>query len=112
MTAISSRKSGSVTLVLTRNCVIYPPNCAFFFFFLNNPPPPEISPLPLPPPFRILGERGPAPRRFVADVSHELRTPLATLAAVADVLDEEAARLPEPAGRAARLVSQETLNLT
>ncbi|MEV4298442.1 HAMP domain-containing sensor histidine kinase [Microbispora rosea] len=51
-------------------------------------------------------------RRFVADVSHELRTPLAALAAVADVLDEEAARLPEPAGRAARLVSQETLSLT
>ncbi|WP_406675033.1 HAMP domain-containing sensor histidine kinase [Nonomuraea sp. N2-4H] len=51
-------------------------------------------------------------RRFVADVSHELRTPLAALAAVADVLDEEAADLPEPAGRAARLVSQETLNLT
>ncbi|MEV5743205.1 HAMP domain-containing sensor histidine kinase [Microbispora rosea] len=51
-------------------------------------------------------------RRFVADVSHELRTPLAALAAVADVLDEEAVRLPEPAGRAARLVSQETLNLT
>ncbi|TDD19371.1 sensor histidine kinase [Nonomuraea diastatica] len=51
-------------------------------------------------------------RRFVADVSHELRTPLAALAAVADVLDEEAAALPEPAGRAARLVSQETLNLT
>jgi two-component system sensor histidine kinase MtrB len=51
-------------------------------------------------------------RRFVADVSHELRTPLSALAAVADVLDEEAAGLPEPAGRAARLVSQETLNLT
>ncbi|MER6945835.1 HAMP domain-containing sensor histidine kinase [Nonomuraea sp. NPDC000554] len=51
-------------------------------------------------------------RRFVADVSHELRTPLAALAAVADVLEEEAAQLPEPAGRAARLVSQETLNLT
>lgn len=51
-------------------------------------------------------------RRFVADVSHELRTPLAALAAVADILDEEAAQLPEPAGRAARLVSQETLNLT
>ncbi|SPL90523.1 two-component system sensor kinase [[Actinomadura] parvosata subsp. kistnae] len=51
-------------------------------------------------------------RRFVADVSHELRTPLAALAAVAEVLDEEAAGLPEPAGRAARLVSQETLNLT
>lgn len=51
-------------------------------------------------------------RRFVADVSHELRTPLAALAAVADVLEEEAAELPEAAGRAARLVSQETLNLT
>ncbi|MEV4096177.1 HAMP domain-containing sensor histidine kinase [Streptosporangium saharense] len=51
-------------------------------------------------------------RRFVADVSHELRTPLAALAAVAEVLDEEAAQLPEHAGRAARLVSQETLNLT
>ncbi|MEU8382311.1 HAMP domain-containing sensor histidine kinase [Streptosporangium sp. NPDC048865] len=51
-------------------------------------------------------------RRFVADVSHELRTPLAALAAVADVLEEEAAGLPDPAGRAARLVSQETLNLT
>lgn len=51
-------------------------------------------------------------RRFVADVSHELRTPLAALAAVADVLDEEAAGLPEHAGRAARLVSQETFNLT
>jgi signal transduction histidine kinase len=51
-------------------------------------------------------------RRFVADVSHELRTPLAALTAVADVLDEEAAGLPESAGRAARLVSQETLNLT
>lgn len=51
-------------------------------------------------------------RRFVADVSHELRTPLAALASVADVLDEEAAQLPEPAGTAARLVSQETHNLT
>ncbi|WP_235030650.1 sensor histidine kinase [Nonomuraea solani] len=51
-------------------------------------------------------------RRFVADVSHELRTPLAALTAVADVLEEEAAELPDPAGRAARLVSQETLNLT
>ncbi|TDE42366.1 HAMP domain-containing histidine kinase [Nonomuraea mesophila] len=51
-------------------------------------------------------------RRFVADVSHELRTPLAALAAVADVLDEEADGLPDPAGRAARLVSRETLNLT
>ncbi|GAA4425593.1 HAMP domain-containing sensor histidine kinase [Actinokineospora soli] len=51
-------------------------------------------------------------RRFVADVSHELRTPLAALTAVADVLDDEADRLPEPAGTAARLVSRETHNLT
>ncbi|MET0135264.1 MAG: HAMP domain-containing sensor histidine kinase [Kibdelosporangium sp.] len=51
-------------------------------------------------------------RRFVADVSHELRTPLAAMAAVTDVLDEEAPRLPGDAGRAARLVSQETKNLT
>jgi two-component system, OmpR family, sensor histidine kinase MtrB len=51
-------------------------------------------------------------RRFVADVSHELRTPLAALTAVADVLDEEADRMPDPAARAARLVSQEALNLT
>jgi len=51
-------------------------------------------------------------RRFVADVSHELRTPLAALTAVADVLEEEAARLPAPADRAARLVGRETLNLT
>ena len=51
-------------------------------------------------------------RRFVADVSHELRTPLTALVAVADVLDEEAGTLSEPAARAARLVSQEALNLT
>ncbi|MEV6230921.1 HAMP domain-containing sensor histidine kinase [Saccharopolyspora shandongensis] len=51
-------------------------------------------------------------RRFVADVSHELRTPLAALAAVTDVLDEEAAHLPGHAGRAARLVSQEAHNLS
>ncbi|RKR91606.1 two-component system sensor histidine kinase MtrB [Micromonospora pisi] len=51
-------------------------------------------------------------RRFVADVSHELRTPLAAMTAVTDVLDEEAAQLPGDAGRAARLVSQETQNLT
>ncbi|MEQ4304011.1 HAMP domain-containing sensor histidine kinase [Plantactinospora sp. B6F1] len=51
-------------------------------------------------------------RRFVADVSHELRTPLAAMTAVTDVLDEEAPRLPGDAGRAARLVSQETQNLT
>ncbi|MEU5909474.1 ATP-binding protein [Micromonospora sp. NPDC047527] len=51
-------------------------------------------------------------RRFVADVSHELRTPLAAMTAVTDVLDEEADRLPGDAGRAARLVSQETQSLT
>jgi two-component system sensor histidine kinase MtrB len=51
-------------------------------------------------------------RRFVADVSHELRTPLAAMTAVADVLDEEAARLPADASQAARIVSQETHNLT
>ncbi|MGW0216919.1 ATP-binding protein [Micromonospora chokoriensis] len=51
-------------------------------------------------------------RRFVADVSHELRTPLAAMTAVTDVLDEEAEHLPGDAGRAARLVSQETQNLT
>jgi two-component system sensor histidine kinase MtrB len=51
-------------------------------------------------------------RRFVADVSHELRTPLAAMTAVADVLDEEAAAMPGDAARAARLVSQETRNLT
>ncbi|MEV4758809.1 HAMP domain-containing sensor histidine kinase [Micromonospora sp. NPDC049559] len=51
-------------------------------------------------------------RRFVADVSHELRTPLAAMTAVTDVLDEEADRLPGDAGRAARLVSEETQKLT
>ena len=50
-------------------------------------------------------------RRFVADVSHELRTPLAAMTAVTDVLDEEAEQLPGDAGKAARLVSQETQNL-
>jgi two-component system sensor histidine kinase MtrB len=51
-------------------------------------------------------------RRFVADVSHELRTPLAAMTVVTDVLDEEAPGLSGDAGRAARLVSQETHNLT
>ncbi|MCI2423365.1 HAMP domain-containing histidine kinase [Saccharopolyspora sp. K220] len=51
-------------------------------------------------------------RRFVADVSHELRTPLAAMTALTDVLDDEAPRLPADAGKAARLVSQETHNLT
>ncbi|WIX77799.1 HAMP domain-containing sensor histidine kinase [Amycolatopsis carbonis] len=51
-------------------------------------------------------------RRFVADVSHELRTPLAAMTAVTEVLEAEVAGLPEIAGRAVRLVSQETHNLT
>jgi two-component system, OmpR family, sensor histidine kinase MtrB len=51
-------------------------------------------------------------RRFVADVSHELRTPLAAMTAVTDVLDDEAQHLPGDAGRAARLVSEETQKLT
>ncbi len=51
-------------------------------------------------------------RRFVSDVSHELRTPLAAMTAVTDVLDDEAQRLPGDAGRAARLVSEETHKLT
>lgn len=51
-------------------------------------------------------------KRFVADVSHELRTPLAAMSAVTDVLDEDAPDLGTDAGKAARLVSQETRNLT
>ena len=51
-------------------------------------------------------------RRFVADVSHELRTPLAAMTAVTDVLDDAAQRLPGDAGKAARLVSEETQKLT
>jgi len=49
-------------------------------------------------------------RRFVADVSHELRTPLAAMTAVADVLDEE--DLTTDGAQAARIVGQETRNLT
>lgn len=51
-------------------------------------------------------------RRFVADVSHELRTPLAAVTAVADMLEEDADRLPADLGAAARLVGRETHNLT
>ncbi|MFC9975768.1 ATP-binding protein [Spirillospora sp. NPDC127200] len=58
-----------------------------------------------------LREREAAARRFVADVSHELRTPLAAMAAVSDVLDEDAAGLPPDTAAAARLVSAETGNL-
>ncbi|MGN9840783.1 ATP-binding protein [Nonomuraea sp. H19] len=46
-------------------------------------------------------------RRFVADVSHELRTPLTAMTAVADVLSEEADRLPEAPAEAVRLVLSE-----
>ncbi|MGP4043282.1 sensor histidine kinase [Streptomyces sp. 2A115] len=50
-------------------------------------------------------------RRFVADVSHELRTPLAAMAAVTDVLDEDAARLEGDTATAVRLISEETVKL-
>ncbi|WP_020673735.1 sensor histidine kinase [Amycolatopsis nigrescens] len=50
-------------------------------------------------------------RRFVADVSHELRTPLAAMAAVTEVLDEDADQLPADTAMAARLVSEETRKL-
>ncbi|MFD8559370.1 ATP-binding protein [Streptosporangium canum] len=46
-------------------------------------------------------------RRFVADVSHELRTPLTAMTAVADMLSEEAERLPEGPATAVRLVLRE-----
>lgn len=46
-------------------------------------------------------------RRFVADVSHELRTPLTAMTAVADMLSEEADRLPQAPAEAVRLVLRE-----
>jgi two-component system sensor histidine kinase MtrB len=46
-------------------------------------------------------------RRFVADVSHELRTPLTAMTAVADMLSEEAERLPAAPAEAVRLVLHE-----
>ncbi|GAA4565783.1 sensor histidine kinase [Planotetraspora kaengkrachanensis] len=46
-------------------------------------------------------------RRFVADVSHELRTPLTAMTAVTDMLTEDAARLPDDAGEAMRIVVRE-----
>ncbi|MFI6296154.1 ATP-binding protein [Nonomuraea sp. NPDC050790] len=46
-------------------------------------------------------------RRFVADVSHELRTPLTAMTAVADMLMEEAERLPAAPAEAVRLVLSE-----
>ncbi|MER7999606.1 HAMP domain-containing sensor histidine kinase [Streptomyces sp. NPDC095613] len=50
-------------------------------------------------------------RAFAADVSHELRTPLAAMAAVTDVLDEDAAGLDPDTATAVRLISQETTKL-
>ncbi|SDI82201.1 sensor histidine kinase [Nonomuraea jiangxiensis] len=50
-------------------------------------------------------------RRFVADVSHELRTPLTAMTAVADMLYEEANRLPEAPAEAVRLVLREIVRL-
>ncbi|GAA0949274.1 HAMP domain-containing sensor histidine kinase [Nonomuraea longicatena] len=46
-------------------------------------------------------------RRFVADVSHELRTPLTAMTAVADMLSDEAERLPREPAEAVRLVLSE-----
>ncbi|OIJ94873.1 sensor histidine kinase [Streptomyces colonosanans] len=51
-------------------------------------------------------------RRFAADVSHELRTPLAAMAAVTDVLDEEATVLGADTATAVGLISEETRRLT
>ncbi|MBD0742707.1 sensor histidine kinase [Streptomyces sp. CBMA152] len=52
-------------------------------------------------------------RRFAADVSHELRTPLAAMAAVTDVLDEDARSgdLPPDTADAVQLISDETRKL-
>ncbi|NUT39822.1 MAG: HAMP domain-containing histidine kinase, partial [Thermoactinospora sp.] len=50
-------------------------------------------------------------RRFVADVSHELRTPLTAMTAVADMLSEEADRLPDAPAEAVRLVLHEVARL-
>ncbi|GAA4097257.1 sensor histidine kinase [Nonomuraea soli] len=50
-------------------------------------------------------------RRFVADVSHELRTPLTAMTAVADMLSEEADRLPDEPAEAVRLVLHEVARL-
>ncbi|MEW2389947.1 HAMP domain-containing sensor histidine kinase [Streptomyces venezuelae] len=53
-------------------------------------------------------------RRFAADVAHELRTPLAAMAAVTEVLDEDAhsGALPADTADAVLLVSEETRKLT
>lgn len=52
-------------------------------------------------------------RRFAADVAHELRTPLAAMAAVTEVLDEDAESgvLPADTADAVRLISSETRTL-
>jgi two-component system sensor histidine kinase MtrB len=50
-------------------------------------------------------------RRFAADVSHELRTPLAAMAAVTDVLAEEAPGFDADTADAVRLVTEETMRL-
>ncbi|WP_329395722.1 HAMP domain-containing sensor histidine kinase [Streptomyces melanogenes] len=52
-------------------------------------------------------------RRFAADVAHELRTPLAAMAAVTEVLDEDAASgaMPADTADAVRLISDETRTL-
>ncbi|MGW2226859.1 ATP-binding protein [Streptomyces formicae] len=52
-------------------------------------------------------------RRFAADVAHELRTPLAAMAAVTEVLDEDAhsGALPVDTADAVLLISDETRKL-
>ncbi|MEV7323464.1 HAMP domain-containing sensor histidine kinase [Streptomyces sp. NPDC093970] len=51
-------------------------------------------------------------RRFAADVSHELRTPLTAMAALTDVLDENALRHDRETGDALRLISEGTGRLS
>lgn len=51
-------------------------------------------------------------RRFAADVSHELRTPLTAMAALTDVLDENALRYDRETGDALRLISEGTIRLS
>ncbi|MFD3456019.1 sensor histidine kinase [Streptomyces sp. NPDC058691] len=51
-------------------------------------------------------------RRFAADVSHELRTPLTAMAALTDVLDENALRFDQETRDALRLISEGTIRLS
>ncbi|MFJ6707816.1 MULTISPECIES: sensor histidine kinase [unclassified Streptomyces] len=51
-------------------------------------------------------------RRFAADVSHELRTPLTAMAALTDVLDENALHHDRETGDALRLISEGTTRLS